>query len=431
MGLVAHVLLATERAAVRHQLDRDAILVEGEHARDVVAVVPHALATGVDVEAPIAAGTGGHGQGRLGLEERMLDALGLEPLVHRERTRRECLTEVGSPRVGAGREHIRVGPPDRQRRIVGERGHGVGVRRVDVVGDLDEFDRGTGMLAGVGHHDGQHVARVRRGAADRNHHRPVLVDDAHPQFAGEVGSGEHGAHARRGERGGGVDRHDAGPGMRGEVERGVQQARDADVVDVVALAEGQWCRFVLRAGSADSGSELRIERRAVCDRIDGVEDLHVAGAAAEVGTEVRCHPLLGERITLLVDLRLRSHHDARDAEPTLQAAACRERVGEALALGLVDAFERGHRRAGDLRQVALTRHDRLAIDEHRATTALARRRAAVLRRGDVEFFPQRCEQVGMIPAHGHRRSVDLEGHRLGDLVGQWFGRRCIEDLGHA
>ena len=44
VGLVAHVFLATERTAVRHQRHGDLIVGDREHAGDVVAVVPHTLA---------------------------------------------------------------------------------------------------------------------------------------------------------------------------------------------------------------------------------------------------------------------------------------------------------------------------------------------------------------------------------------------------
>ena len=56
------------------------VVLDAEHDGDLVAVVPHALAAGVHVQRP-AVGVG-HGEGRLGLEEGVLDALGLEHLVH-------------------------------------------------------------------------------------------------------------------------------------------------------------------------------------------------------------------------------------------------------------------------------------------------------------------------------------------------------------
>ncbi len=76
--LVAHVLLAAEGPAVGHQLDADAVGRQPQHRGDLVAVVPHALATRVHVQPAVGAG---HGQGRLGLQESVLDALRLEDLV--------------------------------------------------------------------------------------------------------------------------------------------------------------------------------------------------------------------------------------------------------------------------------------------------------------------------------------------------------------
>ena len=103
LRLVAHVLLAAERPAVGHQLDDDPVGGDVEHAADVVAVVPHALAAGVDVQRALVAGARRHGERRLRLEEGVLDALGLEHLVdgvgarrrarrRRRRGRRRCAT---------------------------------------------------------------------------------------------------------------------------------------------------------------------------------------------------------------------------------------------------------------------------------------------------------------------------------------------------
>ena len=103
-----------------------------------------------------------------------------------------------------------------------------------------------------------------------------------------------------------------------------------------------------------------------------------------------------ERRPLLVDLGLGAHDDAGDAETALQPAAGGEGVGERLALGLVDTLERDDRAAVDLVERLLARHDRLAVDQHRAAPALARRRAPVLGRGDVELLAERGQQVGVL-----------------------------------
>ena len=129
---------------------------------------------------------------------------------------------------------------------------------------------------------------------------------------------------------------------------------------------------------------------------------------------------------LLVDLRLGAHHDARDAEAALQPATRGERVGEHLALGLVDALEGDDGLSLDLVHVALAGDDRLAVDEHGAAPALPRRRAAVLRRGDVELVAQCGEQVGVRPPNGDRRAVHRECHPPVEIV----VRGRVGKLGH-
>ena len=81
--------------------------VDVEHGGDVVAVVPHALAAGVHVQRATGVAVRRHRDGRLGFEEGMLDALGVERLVHRERTRRERRLELVAACVRAGRQHVR------------------------------------------------------------------------------------------------------------------------------------------------------------------------------------------------------------------------------------------------------------------------------------------------------------------------------------
>jgi hypothetical protein len=77
--LVAHVLLAAEAATVGHELDGDAVARHREHVGDLVAVVPHALAARVHVHGAVGPR---FGEGGFGLEEGLLDALGLERLAH-------------------------------------------------------------------------------------------------------------------------------------------------------------------------------------------------------------------------------------------------------------------------------------------------------------------------------------------------------------
>ena len=229
------------------------------------------------------------------------------------------------------------------------------------------------------------------------------MDDPDAQLAGDVGGGVHGDDAVGSGGTCGVDGDDVGAGVGGEVQGGVEHAGHAEVVDVAAVAESQLLRFVLRSGLADAGAEGDVERLALGHRLDGVEDLDVSGAAAQVGAEVRRHGVAVEVGALLVDLRLRPHDDAGDAEATLQPAAGGEGAGVAVALGVVEPFQRRDVASGDLVERLCAADDRLAVDEHGAAAALPRRRAAVLRRRHVELLAQGGEQVRVIAAHGHRR----------------------------
>ena len=78
LGLVGAVLLAAEGTAVGDEVHEHPVLGDGEHVGDLAAVVPHALAAREHLERAVVEG---HGQRRLGLEEGVLDALGLEHLV--------------------------------------------------------------------------------------------------------------------------------------------------------------------------------------------------------------------------------------------------------------------------------------------------------------------------------------------------------------
>ena len=107
--------------------------------------------------------------------------------------------------------------------------------------------------------------------------------------------------------------------------------------------------------------------------------------------------------------------------PGMQKPHCRppqaaKASAYALALVGVDALERDDRPTGDLGQRLLARHDGLAVDQHGAAAALAGRRAAVLRRGDVELLAERGEQVGMVGPHGDLVAVEREPDRADGVL---------------
>src|SRR5207244_547068 len=83
-------------------------------------------------------------------------------------------------------------------------------------------------------------------------------------------------------------------------------------------------------------------------------------------------------------------------EAALHAGGERERLGEDLALALVDALERDHAAPlGPLGREG-ARDLGLSVDQNRAATALPGRRAAVLRRDHPAPFAQQLEQRGAV-----------------------------------
>ncbi len=204
LTLVAHVLLATERATVRHEFDGDLVVADCEQRGDLVAVVPHALTTRVDVQVTAAVvAARRHCQRALRLEEGVLDALGLEHLVHGVRTGSQGCIHVATA-VGAHRQHVAVGAPHGRLGVV-DSGHRIGDRAQHLVLHLDQLRRVAGLLLGLCHHDGEHIARVTGALTLADEHRPVLVDDADELLARDVGLGEDSHHAGSGERPAGVD----------------------------------------------------------------------------------------------------------------------------------------------------------------------------------------------------------------------------------
>ena len=73
------------------------------------------------------------------------------------------------------------------------------------------------------------------------------MDQTHLEVARHVGAGEDGMDAGDCLGHSGVDPQHVGPGVVGEAEGGVEDPVEADVVDVVAVPEGQFVTLVLDA----------------------------------------------------------------------------------------------------------------------------------------------------------------------------------------
>ena len=321
---------------------------------------------------------------------------------------------VAAPPVGRHRQDVAV---EVAHRVLGAGQNGrlrVGDGLQRLIGDVDEGGGPPGRFPVLGHHQGHDVAQVGGAAPGADEHGPVLVDEPDHRVAGHVGRGEHPHHAGGGGGPAGVDGDHVGPGVVGQADRSVQQARDLHVVDEELVAQGEFAGLV--AGRPGPDAPDGLQRRPGQpvgpggQHLHRVEDLEVAGAAAQVGPQVAGGLLPGEVGAVPVDQGLGPHDDAGDAEPALHRPGRPEGGGEALPLVAREPLGGDHRGPGRLLQRDLAGHPGLAVDQHCAGPALPRRRAAVLGRHQIQLLAQRGQQMGVLP-DAHCRPV---ADKLGD-----------------
>src|SRR5688572_19875547 len=145
-----------------------------------------------------------------------------------------------------------------------------------------------------------------------------------------------------------------------------------------------------------------------CRLLDRLEDLLVAGAAAEISGD-RLLDALARWIRLVLEERLGGHQDTRGAVAALGGAEVGEgalqRMERRPVRQALDGFDRlalaleGQHQAGK---------PRLAVDQHRARAALAEL-AAVLGAGQIEVLAQDFQQ-GLVGCKRHldRLTVDRQ-----------------------
>ena len=244
----------------------------------------------------------------------------------------------------------------------------------------------------VGDDDGENVTQIGRAATFRDEHRPVGVDDPDARIARHVGGGEHRRDAGHGAGAHGVDPHDVGPGVIGEPERPVQHARDAQVVDIAAVAErecgGRRRHACPTLRAADRVAAGWVARRRAARRRRGSSCTRCSGTGGHRGAR---RLVAGGR-----RLSCRSAPSGGRRSPACRSrtAGRRSREGGRVAtpLGGVEAFQGRDGVTCRLVQGYQATHRRLAVDEHRAAAALAPRGAAVL--GDVTPTPHAARQEG-------------------------------------
>ncbi len=407
LGLVGHVLLAAEGTAVADKLDGHQVAGDSEHRGDLVPVVPNALSAGPDVQAPTFNGCCHRG---FRFDEGVFDSLGLEDLGNDMCG--PCQSRLNlTARVAGHGQDVPVKTP-----------HGIVARyrRQDrvtedlqgAVVDSHQLGRPTGCLPVVGYDHGEDVTEVRGAASLGDEHRPVGVDDADAQVTGNVGGCEDGMDPVDCLCCRGVDPDHIGAGMVGEVECSVQQTVRIHVVDERPVAQGQFGGLILRPAGTDTTDPDRDRNITGGNRLHGIQDLHVAGAPAEVSTEVAGCLVPREGIALPVYECLGPHHDPGGAEPALEGAVRCEGVREAVPLGRFETLEGCDGGTLGLFHGRLAGHPCLSVEQHRAAAALARGRTAVLGRGDPELVAQGSQKVRVAGTRLDGGPVQDEGGHL-------------------
>ena len=297
-------------------------------------------------------------------------------------------------RVARRREQVVVLGIDARRARL-ERLGGVEHRGQRLVLDLDQLRRLARDARGFGGDSGEHVADVARLLALGDEAGPVGVDQPDPAFARHVLGGRDGDDAGKRARLGDVDLDDPRARVRRQRDDAVKQPGRVDVGDERPLAEREFGALIALERPADAAVLDDRRRRAAelgrLDEFDRVDDLRVAGAAAQMPVE---HPRdFGARqLCALIGHPLDAQDEARGAEPALQPGGRLERVGIEAPLVLGDAFERGDRAAFDLLDPDRAGHFGLSVDQRQAGAALPLRRAARLERLELEGLAQDVEQ---------------------------------------
>ncbi len=321
------------------------------------------------------------------------------------------------------------------RRAVGERLLGVHHRVERFVHDVDQLDRVACRVVVLGD-DERDLLTVEAHLVGGEHRLGVVRQRRHPCQPERVedGAGDDGFDLRVGLGRRRVDRDDPGVRVRAAQDRAVQHAGQVDVVDVVAPAAQEPDVLLARhaaepdrvAGGAERYRVVRCRSHAVAPcsivssivftavrvggrPLDGLHDVVVAGAAAQLPREPVADLLLGG-VRVVVEQPAGGEHHPRRAEPALQAVAVHEalldRIEHAVALHALDGVDRasvGHRRQ---HRAALHRH---AVHVDDADPAVRRVASPVGARQAQLIAEEVHEQRSRLGLRRPFRAVDRDG----------------------
>ena len=328
----------------------------------------------------------------------MLDRLGLVILLDHEIGLREALLDIAlADRNVLGDVVRRVVVHDRRARL--HRRERIEHRRQRLVDHLDLRQRALRGDDIFGRDRRHRLADIAHLAA--RHHRLVVHEHAEAVLARHVGAGDDALDALHRFGFAGIDRLDDRVRMRRAQHLQMQHVRHRHVAGIFQRAG----HLAGRIEAANIGADIfavrhfifgeRRRRQAavlhVARQLDRVEDLLIAGAAADIAAEPLLDLLaIGERID--AQRRGRRHHHAGNAIAALAGTGLVEGLLQQRQIALprepFDGLDLRPLRLADRHQAGLHQH---AVDEHRAGAAFAGA-AAVLGAGEMHVVAQEIEQ---------------------------------------
>ena len=382
--LHGHVLLTAEAAAHQHILHLTVLIVHAQHGRAFVhggvgALVggqqPHAAVVQRQRHAALRLQKGVFCPRRMELLRQYIFRLGDGP----------CRVPAGHVLVGL---HVALFLLEHQRRAGRRRLSGIMHRRQHLVLHLHQLLGGLQRLLIPRAHQRHRVAQIVGQLSDADERGLVLLQMAHIDLPRDILLGQHAHHALHGLRLGRIDAQHPRPCVLAAHRAAVAHTVHVHVVGVLPAAQHLLLHIqpVDAAGRGDLPLTEDFRRQQ-----DAVDDLHIAGAAADIIADGEGRLLAG-RLRIHVQQPLGGDDHARDAEAALHGACFTEGEGVDLLFPVAESLHRHDGLALQLVRLGDARLGGLAIDEHvaRAAGALA---APVLHGGEVQRVPQIADEL--------------------------------------
>ena len=259
-----------------------------------------------------------------------------------------------------------------------------------------ERDSFAGDCICFGDHAGQHIADIAGCLAHANHQGPILADQTDMPIAGNLVGRDDAQNARMRQSRAGIHLPHNRARMIAELQCADHQPIHANIIDITMLAQHQVLRVIFGQARADAAIDFGqvdffFVADGVCGALNGIHDLFVASAAAQVRRQ-RLFDIGAAGFGIVIDEVVGLHDDARNAEAALHAALAHESIGKDLLPIFAQPFGGGDRLASQLVHLGDASQQRLVIDLNNAAATGGLWRAAIFRRDDAHLIAQPVQQ---------------------------------------